>query len=183
MRKLRIALCVLAPAWTLALFLPAAAPAAVDMFLEVDNLQGESRNDNYRDQIEVLAFSWGLSNAAVKAKANFQDFSVTKYVDKASPRLLELVASGQVTARAKLHVVRVGAEQQEFQRFCFTGIRFTSLSGGGSGGEDRLTENISFSYQTIVERYEPRDETGKPLPPVFGGWDLINNLQFGPAGC
>jgi type VI secretion system secreted protein Hcp len=181
MRKLRIVLCVLAPAWALALFLPAAAPAAVDMFLEVDNLKGESQNDSYKDQIDVLAFSWGVSNAKA-AKANFQDLSLTKYVDKASPRLLELVASGQMTARAKLHVVRA-SNQQEFLRYCFTGIRFTSLSGGGSGGEDRLTENITFSYQTIVERYEPQDETGKPLPPVFGGWDLINNLQFGPAGC
>src|SRR5215216_1866190 len=159
MRKLRIALCLLAPGWALAMLVPATAPAAVDMFLEVDNLQGESTNDKFKDQIDVLAFSWGVSNPK-SVKASFQDLNITKSVDRSSPRLLELVASGQATARAKLHVVKAGADQQEFLRYCFTGIRFTSLSTSGSGGEDRLTENVSFSYQTIVERYSRQNQDG-----------------------
>ena len=180
-RKLRIALCVLAPAWMLGALLPASAPAAVDMFLEVDGLRGETQDSKYKDAIDVLAFSWGVSNNS--NKPNFQDVSATKYVDRTSPELLELVASGRMVATARLTVRKAGENPIDYLRYCFTGLRFDSVQSGGSGGEDRLTENISFTYSTIVERYTPQDELGKPLPAIFGGWDLLKNLQFGPPTC
>jgi type VI secretion system secreted protein Hcp len=180
-RKLRIALCVLAPAWMLGALLPTSAPAAVDMFLEVDGLQGESQDSKYKDAIDVLAFSWGVSNGG--GKPNFQDVSVTKYVDRTSPKLLEMVASGKLVATARLTVRKPGETPIDYLRYCFTGLRFSALSSGGSGGEDRVTENITFSYSTIIERYTQQDATGKPLPAIFGGWDLLKNLQFGPPTC
>ena len=180
-RKLRIALCVIAPAWMLGALLPTSAPAAVDMFLEVDGLRGETRDSKYKDAIDVLAFSWGLSNSG--GKPNFQDVSVTKYVDRTSPTLMEMVASGKLVATARLTVRKPGETPIDYLRYCFTGLRFGSLTSGGSGGEDRLTENISFNYATIVERYTPQDELGKPLPAIFGGWDLVKNLQYGNPAC
>jgi type VI secretion system secreted protein Hcp len=182
MRKLRIALCALAPAWALAMLLPAAAPAAQDFFLQADGLQGESTANKFKDAIDVLAFSWGVSNGA-KAKPNFQDISLTKWVDRTSPLLLNHVATGQVIATAKLTVVKSGATQQPYLRYCFTGLRVTSVSSGGSTGEDRLTENISLSYSTVVEAYQQQRADGSLAPAVFGGWDLIKNLQYGDETC
>ena len=182
MRKLRILLCIVVPAWALGAFLPASAPAAVDMFLQADGLLGESQSDKYKDAIDVLAFSWGASSSAA-GKANFQDISVTKYVDRTSPTLLTQLATGRVIARAKLTVVRAGEVPAPYLRYCFTGLRVTSLSNGGSGGEDRLTENVSFSYSTIVEAYQQVGAKGELGPAVFGGWDLLNKLQFGDQTC
>jgi type VI secretion system secreted protein Hcp len=184
-KKLRIVLCTLAPAWALAMLLPAAAPAAVDMFLQADGpgLQGESQSDKYKDAIDVLAFSWGASSPGAGAKANFQDFSMTKYIDRTSPTLLTNLATGRVIARAKFTVVKGGESQAPFLRYCFTGLRLTSISNAGSGGEDRLTENISFSYATIVEAYQRQLADGSLAPAVFGGWDLVNKLQYGDPTC
>ena len=180
-RKLRRALCLLAPAWAVAMLLPAAAPAATDMYLQADGFQGESTASKYKDAIDVLAFSWGASNSG--KKPNFQDLSFTKYIDRTSPTLLDYLATGNVIAKAKLTVVKAGATQAPYLRYCFTGLQVSSLSSGGSGGEDRLTENVTMSYATIVEAYQQQRADGTLAAPVFGGWDLIKNLQYGDPTC
>jgi type VI protein secretion system component Hcp len=108
--------------------------------------------------IEVLAWSWGVSNSSTThtgagsgaGKANVQDLSITKYVDGASADLLRLALEGTITPKATLTVppdrkvggVLVTLEIREFL--------VTSLSTGGSGGEDRLTENVTFNFAELT---------------------------------
>ena len=35
---------------------------AVDMFLELDGIKGEAADKAHKDTIDILAWSWGLSN-------------------------------------------------------------------------------------------------------------------------
>ena len=37
---------------------------ALDMFLKLDGIAGESTNKGHKDEIEVLSFSWGVSNSS-----------------------------------------------------------------------------------------------------------------------
>ncbi|HYZ71955.1 MAG TPA: type VI secretion system tube protein Hcp, partial [Chthoniobacterales bacterium] len=68
---------------------------AVDMFLKINGVDGESKDKAHSKQIDVLAWSWGLSNTgsahvgggAGSGKVNVQDISITKWVDSASPKL------------------------------------------------------------------------------------------------
>jgi type VI secretion system secreted protein Hcp len=185
-RKLRILLCIFAPALALGALVPASAPAATDMYLQADGLLGESQADRYANAIDVLAFSWGASSAAggatTTAKPNFQDINISKYVDRSSPTLLTNLATGRVIARAKLTFVKAGENPAPFLRFCFTGVRVTSVQVSGSD-EDRANENVSFSYATVVEAYQRQNADGSLAPAVFGGWDLINKLQYGDPTC
>jgi type VI secretion system secreted protein Hcp len=190
MRKLRIMLCIVAPALALGALVPASAPAATDMYFQADGLLGESRNDKYKDAIDVLAWSWGASNSVTATsgstsvgKANLQDLSLTKYIDRSSPVILTNLVTGKVIPKAKLTVVKAGENPQPYLRLCFTGVRLTSVSTGGSGGEDRLTENVSFAYATVVEAYQQQQADGTLGPAVFGGWDLINKIQYGDPTC
>ena len=76
---------------------------AVDMFLSLDGIKGESADKTQEGEIDVLAWSWGLSNTGTfhhgdgggAGKANFQDISFTKYIDKSSADLLYSCASGK----------------------------------------------------------------------------------------
>ena len=82
---------------------------AVDMFLDLDGVKGESVDKAHKGKIDILAWQWGLSNTGTfhhgsgggAGKANFQDISVSKYVDKSSADLLYSVASGKHIAKAK----------------------------------------------------------------------------------
>jgi type VI secretion system secreted protein Hcp len=182
-RRLCIVVCALAPAWALTLSLAAAAPAATQTaFLVADGLEGESTNAKFTNAIDILSWSWGVANAEGKTPV-FQNFSVQKNLDRTSPRLLEYAAAGTVIPKAKLHVIKAGGDQQEFLRYCFAGVRITSLSGGGSSGSDQLAESVSFTYEFIVQRYARQKPDGTLDTPVFGGWNLLKNLVLPPGDC
>lgn len=189
MKKLLIVLCVLAPAWVLTLLLPGSAStpaqavptAGQSFFLEADGFEGESTNAKFSKQIDVLAWSWGASNADGRSP-RFQDISFTKYVDRTSPTLMEYVGTGETIPTAKLHAVKAGANQQEYLTLCFTGLQVTAVSSGGSGGEDRLTENVTLSYETILQRYRPQKADGTLDAAIDGSWNTTKN-QKGSATC
>ena len=179
MRVLRRTAIVLVCAFALAV--PAQASAAVDMFLDLDGIQGESRDATFQNTIDVLAWSWGASRARDKP-VNFQDISLTKYIDKSSPALLEKLATGGTIANGSLRVRKAGLHPLVYLRLCFTGIRVSSISTGGSGGEDRLTENVTLNFATVIERYTEQDARGGPAGSFQFGWDLVRQLQFSQPG-
>jgi type VI secretion system secreted protein Hcp len=108
-----------------------------------------------------------------------------KNVDSATPTLVQHVATGATFARARLTAVRSGEVPQKYLEFCFTNVAVSSLQE--SGGGDRPTESVSFTYQRFAQRYTPQTPTGAPGNPLFTGWDLVGNRTIGfqdvcPAG-
>ena len=142
---------------------------AVDMFLKIEDLKGESADDAHKGEIDVLAWSWGASQSgtmhtgggAGAGKANFQDVSVTKYVDKSSHALLKAVAVGQHIKSALLTVRKAGEKPLEYIKLTMKNCLISSVSTGGSGGEDRLTENISINFGNFSYEYTPQKEDGR----------------------
>lgn len=100
---------------------------------------------------EVLAYSWGASNSGTThvgggggvGRANFQDISLTKFADSTSPVLLRLLATGAHTQRATL---TVASKSGVAISLALTNLIVTSVSTGGSAGEESLTENLSLNF-------------------------------------
>jgi type VI secretion system secreted protein Hcp len=51
----------------------------------------------------------------------------------------------------------------------------TSVSTGGSGGEDRLKENVTLNFETVSLDYVPQDNKGVPGIAIPMSWDIANN--------
>src|SRR5438552_730230 len=89
---------------------------AVDMFIKIDGVKGESKDSKQKDDIDVLAWSWGLSNSgsahvgggAGTGKVNVQDLSFTKYIDKSSPDLMLHCCTGKHISKAELFCRKAG---------------------------------------------------------------------------
>lgn len=104
---------------------------------------------------EVLAWSWGASNSGTThmgggggaGKANVQDLSLTKYVDTNSPRLFAAVATGRHFDRVTLTWISKGAPTMTM---LLEEVLVTSMSTGGSAGEQAPTENITFNFAKIT---------------------------------
>jgi len=158
---------------------------AVDMFLLLDGIKGESADKTHKGEIDVLAWSWGLSNSGSfhqgegggAGKANFQDISVTKYVDKSTADLLYASASGKHVAKAKLTVRKAGENPLEYLTFEFENILVSSVSTGGSGGEDRLTENVSLNFAKIKMEYWTQGAKGAKGENGNFAWDIPANAK------
>jgi type VI protein secretion system component Hcp len=75
------------------------AAMAVDVFLKLGDIKGESKDSKHAGEIEVLSWSWGVSQTGSMGhgggggagKANFSDLSVMHQFDKASPNLMKAV--------------------------------------------------------------------------------------------
>ena len=152
---------VLATAVALCFLLaPGRAQAAQSMFLEISGVPGEATTPAaFVNQIAVLAVSWGGSKSC-GGPLNLQDVSLSKYVDKASTLLLAAMRDNTVYPTATLRFVRTdGGVYTSYQ---FTNAKLSSLSTGGSGGEDRNTENVTLSFSQVQITYTFFDANGKP---------------------
>jgi type VI secretion system secreted protein Hcp len=142
----------------LLMLLPSASYAAVDMFLKIDDVLGESRDSVHGDEIDILAWSWGSSTNG--RCINLQDVSVTKWVDLSSPTLLMGQIMGRVYDKATLTVRRAGRTPLEYIIIDFRNVYVSSISTGGSGGEDKLTENMTLNFESATYKYTPLTAEG-----------------------
>ena len=153
---------------------------AVDMFLKLDGIKGESLDDKHKGEIDVLAWSWGLSQSGTShmgggggaGKVNVQDLSFTKYVDKATTPLVLATCNGQHIKQALLTVRKAGKSPVEYIKITLDQIMVTSVSTGGSGGEDRLTENVTLNFAKFKVEYAEQKADGTALPPTTVAWDI-----------
>ncbi len=143
---------------------------AVDMYLKIDTIDGETTDKEMvkTKAIDILAWSWGVSNSGTthmgggggSGKANFQDISCTKYIDAASHALLLACATGEHFSNAVLTVRKAGKTQQKYVTITMEEVMVVAVSTGGSGGEDRLTENLSLNFAKVKFEYFQQDEKG-----------------------
>jgi len=158
---------------------------AIDMFLKIDTIKGETTDKEFvkAHAIDVLAWGWGVSNSGTthmgggggSGKANFQDLSVTKYVDSSSHALLGACATGEHFTKASLHVRKAGKTQQEYITIEMKEVLVTSVSTGGSGGEDRLTENLSLNFAEVKFTYKPQKPDGSLGDALPFTYDIAGN--------
>ena len=159
---------------------------AMDMFIKIGTLKGESVDKTHAGEIDVLAWSWGMSNSgsahvgggAGAGKVNVQDLSFTKYIDKSSPDLMLAACNGKHFDSALLTVRKAGEKPLEYLKLTMTQVLITSVSTGGSGGEDRLTENVTLNFAKVkVEYVEQTAKGGKGATPSMG-WNISENVKL-----
>jgi type VI secretion system secreted protein Hcp len=149
--------------------------------------EGESVAVGHMNEIDALAFSFGVSNSGSVSsgggggagKANFQDLGVTKYVDIASPHLVLACASGKIFKEVTLTVARNtrGNRALEFMTIKLSNALVSSVSLGGSEG-DRLTENVTFNYQKIEFTVRKQNRDGTLGPPMSIMWDVAGEPSY-----
>ncbi len=154
------------------------------MFIKIGDIVGESKDAKHAASIDVLAWSWGMSQSGTmhvgggggSGKVNVQDLSVTKWVDKASPVLASMCCDGSQMPEAKLTVRKAGKNPLEYMIVTMKDVIVTSVSTGGSGGEDRLTENVTLNFAKVKFEYTAQKQDGS----ADGGaipmmWDIPGN--------
>lgn len=158
--------------------------AAVDYFLKLDGVEGESQDSKHKGEIDVESWSWGESQTGTMAygggggagKVSMQDFHFVMKVNKASAKLLLACANGEHLKKATLTCRKAGKEQQEFLKITFTDCLVSSYQTGGSGHSDVLpTDQISLNFAKIEFEYKEQLATGGLGGVIKAGYDLKAN--------
>ncbi len=162
---------------------------AVDIFLKLsNNIKGESQDGTYKDNIDVLAWSWGLTQSGTThigkggggGKVNVQDITLTKYVDLASNDLIKRCTSGEHIESGELIVRKSGGTQPvEYFIIKFENLMITSYNTGGSkDGLDRIQETLTLNFRKFEVVYTLQEDSGAPGPQTQTGWDIAENVEW-----
>ena len=121
----------------------------------------------------------GAGSGAGAGKANFQDISITKVLDKSSPQLFLGTASGKQYATATLKAVADTNKdgKQDYYVIKLTNVLVSSFQQGGASGGDRPIESLSLNFAKIEIEYTPQKADGSLDATVKAGWDLSKNVK------
>lgn len=157
---------------------------AVDMFLELEGIKGESQDKAHKGKIEIESFSWGATQTGTHSggggggagKVNMQDFHFVMKNNSASPHLFALCAKGDHIKKATLICRKAGGKQQEFLTVKFADLLVSSYQTGGSahGGEVPM-DQISLNFSKIEIDYKEQKADGTLGASIKKGYDLKTN--------
>ena len=134
---------------------------------------GESADDRHRDEIEVLALNWGVSNPGTMAhgggagagKATFSDFQISKRVDRASPTLLKMCATQARIEEGMLAVRKAGRGAQDYMIITMKEVIITSVSLAGTQGDSAdLTEAVTLQFAKVGSNTSRRSRMARSTP-------------------
>ena len=156
---------------------------AVDMFLKITEIPGESQDSKHKDEIEIFSFSWALSQSGNltggsgggQGKTEFQDFSFAMPVSKASPKLFLACASGRHLQGATLTVRKAGSEQIEFLVYKLSECLVSSYQEGGDASGAVPNDAFTLNFAKIEVSYKEQDLKGGTGAETTAGWDLKTN--------
>jgi type VI secretion system secreted protein Hcp len=156
-----------------------------DYFLKLDGIAGESTDAKHKDELELVSFSWGLTQSGGgragggggAGKAQFKDFQFLTRVSKASPVLFLAAASGRHLKDASLTVRRRSKAAVEFLKIKFTDVLITSFEQVGENAEVPH-ELVAFDFGKLEVQYTPQSARGAGGTVIGAGWDLTRNLKI-----
>lgn len=158
---------------------------AVDFLLKIDGVAGESQIKGHEKEIDVLAWSWGMTQTGTMhtgggggaGKVDVHDISLTKYVDKATPTLMKMCCNGKHIKQALLTVRKAGEHPLDYLKIKMSDVLVSSINDGGSGGDERLTENVTFDFAKYELGYTPQKADGTGDAEITIKWNIGKNVE------
>ena len=159
---------------------------AIDVYLYIDGIKGESADDRHKEWIECKSVSWGVEQPKsatsstggghTAERCEHQDIVIMKLADLSSPILLQTCAAGRTIPKAKLEFMRADAmgERVKYYEIEIENVLIGAVSPAVDEG-DILTESVALKFSRIRWRYTQQKITGGAGGNTSGGWDLAAN--------
>jgi type VI secretion system secreted protein Hcp len=153
-----------------------------DIFAKLGDIKGESQDAKHKDEIEVLSFSWGLTNppgpggggGGGASKATFQDLSIVHSIDKASPLLMKACATGLHLKDGTITHRKAGKGQQDFLIVKMNDILITGVSHSGTSDQP-ASETVTLAFAKVDFEYKPQNANGSLAAGIHFRFDLKAN--------
>ena len=156
-----------------------------DIFAKIGDIKGESFDDKHKDEVEVLSWSWGISQGAAASpgggggagKASFNDFTFTHRIDKASPNLMKACATGSHIKDATITVRNAGKGQQEYLVIKMEDVVITEVMPSVSADGPVTAEHVGLQFAKVQVEYKPQKADGSLDGAVVFKYDIKANKE------
>ncbi len=152
--------------------------AAVDYFLKLDGIDGESTAAGHEKWIEIESYSWGVTNSgahdtsgAGAGKAVPSDFTLTLPFSSASPQMFNKCVTG-----GSFDFIQIDATKAQqgkattYLTYKLSDVIISALSTEGGG--DAPMEQVSFAFAKVEVNYTPQSADGSLVTPIRGAFDF-----------
>jgi type VI secretion system secreted protein Hcp len=160
---------------------------AIDMFLKIDGIPGESRDDKQKNEIDLISWEWEMTQSGTMheggggggGKVSVSDLTLTKKVDKATTAIMSHCCSGKHIKQVDLYVRKAGGDAQvEYLKIKMEEVIVTSYRTGGNKDElDRILEHVSLNFAKYVTTYTEQTKEGTAGPSSEQGWNMAENKK------
>jgi type VI secretion system secreted protein Hcp len=155
---------------------------AVDIFAKIGDIKGESTDSKHKDEVEVLSYSWGVTNPGQigtgggggAGRATFQDLSIVHKIDKASPRLLQACATGQHLKEATITFRKAGQKQQDFLIIKMNDVIITGVLQSAPSSEVG-SETVNLEFAKVDWEFKPQKADGSLDAGIHFKFDIKAN--------
>jgi type VI secretion system secreted protein Hcp len=160
--------------------------AAVDYFLKIEGIDGESTDSKHKGEIQLSSFSMGETNSSTigsatggggAGKVSFHDFNFTTKFSKASPKLMLACATGAHIKNAVMTARKAGGRGGGFE-FLFVKMTTVLVSSIQTQATDNVPEDaVSLAFAKIEVDYKEQKATGSLGATTTFVWSLVENKQ------
>jgi type VI secretion system secreted protein Hcp len=148
------------------------------------SISGESQLSDYTGMIEILSFSHGVAQQITgdqsntkrtSGKPNHQDFTVTKYLDLATPKMIDFCNQAKPVPTVNIVVGQNdNGKVTKIFTYVLTNALISSISiGGGGGGKPQ--ETVTFNYTGISWTYNQQKSDVTDAGNAAAKWNLATN--------
>lgn len=159
---------------------------AIDVYLHIEGIKGESRDDKHKDWIECASVNWGIcqprsatastGGGHTAERAELQEITLSKVADLSSPILMQYCAMGKTLSKAKIEFMRADGEGIPIKYFEIEldNVLVGAITPGIEAGSI-LAEHVSLKFSKVKWKYTQQKIGGGSGGSTMGGWDLAAN--------
>ena len=159
---------------------------AVDMFLKLDGIDGESKDAKHAGEIDIESFAWGMAQTGSghrgtgsgTGKVDVHDVTITKVVDKSSPSLMLACANGKHIAKGSIVVRKAGENPLEYLTIDLEKILVSNYHTNGTNTADVHTETVTLNFVKMKLEYWTQTDKGAKGENANFSWDVAQNMKF-----
>ena len=159
---------------------------AIDVYLQIDGIKGESSDDKHKDWIECKSVSWGVKQPKsatastggghTAERCEHSELTITKLTDLATPILLQTCSAGRTIPKARLEFMRADGQGTRIKYFEIEleNVLVGDVQPAVSEG-DFMQENVGLKFSKVKYMYTQQKVGGGAGGNTSGGWDLASN--------
>ena len=128
--------------------------------------------------IEHVLSIGSQSTGIGSGRVDFKEFSITRKIDKSSPKFFNMACQGKAFKMVSLALRKAaGASEsgQIFLRFDFKLVGIKTITW--SHDETSPKEELTFEYGGLLMRYCQQKSGGGLMGAIPGGWNRVKNVK------
>jgi len=159
---------------------------AIDVYLQIDGIKGESADSAHQGWIEVTQAQWGVTQpisspgsgagGRTTGRSEYRTMSVAKLADLASPLLMQYCTNGKTIPKAKLEFMRADGDgnRVKYYEVELENVLIANMEQMVAEGS-LLRDRIALQFSKVRWKYSQQKIGGGMSGHTAGGWDLSCN--------